>query len=136
VPAALASLLALRPSYAELVLLDGLAAGATGAQQAWAARFPGREPPVVTEPVLTARLVREATAIIYGPRHKPAEKRSMAKHLYGLAAQHGAGQGALGLAKIYWYGERNAQYCAQHAERAVSLGAGAEAKRLLEACQR
>jgi len=136
VPAALASLLVLRPSYAELVLLDGLAAGAAGAQQAWTARFPGREPPVVTEPGLTARLVREATAIIYGPRHKPAEKRSMAKHLYGLAAQHGAGQGALGLAKIYWYGERNAQLCAQYAERAVALGAGAEAKRLLEACRR
>lgn len=129
----MAAHLPLRPAFAELALLAAVESDEPGARDAWSARFGDRPPPALAPAALTARLVREATAIIYGPRHKPAEKRFMAKHLYRLAADRGDRQGSLGLAKIYWYGETNAKACAEHALAAGSLP---EAIRLTKLCQR
>lgn len=113
-----------------LVALDN---NEPGAAEAWNGRFGTRLAPSLAAAALNARLLREAGAIIYGPRHKPAEKRFMAKYLYKLAADRGERQGSLGLAKIYWYGERNASACLAHATAAGSLG---EAISLTKLCQR
>lgn len=112
-------MLEVRPTYALLQFAQAEEAH-PGSAAEWLARL-GQKPPA-DPATLTARLYQEATAIIYGPRHTPAQKRRMAKDLYGDAARRGLAKGYVGLAKIHLLGETNAAACRQDLEQYQRAG--------------
>lgn len=101
------ALLALRAAPGELAMQElAQRCGATAGEHAVDA------PPTPAERLgLTSRLYQEATTIIYGARHKPAERREMAKDLYADAAHRGLAKAWLGLAKIHLLGELDRAGC-------------------------
>jgi hypothetical protein len=128
-------LLSVRPAYAMLQFAQAEEAQAGVATELLART--GLKPPGDAA-ALTARLYQEATAIIYGPRHTPAEKRRMAKDLYGDAARRGLARGYLGLAKIHLLGETNAAACRADLQAYGQAGGAetAEVKGLRGKCER
>ncbi len=84
---------------------------------------------------LSLRLYREGYSIIYGARHSPGERRTMAKTMYTLASERGYAKAHTGLAAIYWYGESDKVRCREHAQAALQGGSDAQAQHLLELCK-
>jgi len=123
-----------RPADAELLALARrCGADPSRVALADATEFPGGKG------ALTWKLLAEAAGTIYGDRLVPADRRRLAKDLYGDVAARGLVKGHLGLARIHLYGENNKQRCLDEALRAQVMGGAptdrAEAAALIATCK-